>query len=32
VDVSEPDRNPLLIGNINASNPRHLRFSPKEQR
>jgi hypothetical protein len=32
VDIGEPDRDPLLIGNIDASDPRHLRFSSKEQK
>jgi hypothetical protein len=27
MDVGEANRNQLLIGNINASDPRHLRFS-----
>jgi hypothetical protein len=27
MDISEPDRDQLLIWDINASNPRHLRFS-----
>jgi len=32
MNVSEPDRDPLLIGNIDASDPRHLRISSKEQK
>src|SRR5580704_14153328 len=32
VDVGQPDRDPLLIRNVHASDPRHLRFSSKEQR
>src|SRR5205814_673406 len=32
VDVGQPDRDPLLIRNVDASNPRHSRFSSKEQR
>jgi len=31
VNVGEPDRNPLLIGDIDASYPRHLRLSFKHQ-
>src|SRR5215469_16402401 len=29
INVGEPDRNPLLIGNVDASDARHLRFSSK---
>src|SRR4051812_17850679 len=29
VDVSEPDRDPLLIRDVDASDPRHSRFSSK---
>src|SRR5690242_18363975 len=32
VDIGQPDRHPLLIWNVDASDPRHLRFSSKEQR
>src|SRR6202043_2777171 len=29
VDVGQPDRDPLLIRNVDASDPRHSRFSSK---
>jgi hypothetical protein len=32
MDVGQPDRDPLLIGDIDASDPRHLRFSFKDQK
>ena len=31
MDVGEPDRDPLLIRDIDASDPRHLRFSFKDR-
>src|SRR5438132_3446456 len=31
VDVGQPDRDPLLIWDVDASNPRHLRFSSKDK-